>query len=318
MAWHTLAAEAEVPGLAPLITLVQGSLSAVNAALNVVKASYTLQKTFVVDRVDVLQAVLEEVRTELAGMIEGLEESGIYYTAHVPRTPATAVGPTAWLTQVAASMVDSSDANRPNLVTPQAVTLVVIMVTLPDFVEMTAGAGAICTAFARPANVRPGAWSQAEIESTWMQNWAYGRGVAPDWGSTKFSALVPSMGDLASALRKAMGTLSYGVGATQLIDGYIAFVDSKIALVNALQDELEAVVTAFELLADLPPAHVLVVSGMHTTTSLKEALLAEGLPSDVAPGTLGAPGLLAGGAALLLVDADPVAQGILLAMVGGA
>jgi len=283
LAWVELNPANALPaGVEGAFDAIKGAIATIETALAAVKAVYEVVKVFVVDRVDILETVLSSIRDSVSAIIETLEEAGVYALVYLPKTPFTGPRPTVWINRVMASMQDLGDPNRPEFTTPQGQVGALVMVAAPDIASVMEKASPLVGAFLRPAKVKLEYPTEEEIQAEYGTNVNRGRGKTPDWEKpVRLRELVPPLASLSAVLKKVLGLLVFGAGLTQLIDDYIAFLDAKIAVLQALGTELDDVQGEFQALLAITDANVLFWEGTYTTDTLAEAVAAAGLPTSI-------------------------------------
>lgn len=279
--WAAANFESALPeGFSDIADAVSTAVSTVQTILEAVQTMFEVVRAFIVDRIDLLEAAVSSLRDIVQSMIEDLEGGGVYLLHNIPRTMGVAVSPSAWMTQAAGSVIDPGDPDRPNFASITGMAGSVMLVAGADYNNVTSTFAQLISALVKPVKYKESYRSLADIQQEYIDEpRSTGDSKAPDWErSTAITDAFPFLGKLRNLLKKLLGLFTYSLGLTTIIDAFIAGLDVKIGLCNAIHTELEDLALLFTALTGLSGIYVLPFAGNWTSEEFKQVLLDAGVP----------------------------------------
>lgn len=238
-------------------------------------------KNFVSGYNDPLASVIDSLQDLIMSTVQQFTQAGVYMLKHVPLSSKIPASPTKWLYDVASSLDDVYDENRPILVDPNAyIGAVVFMATSQYYKDLMSLFYGMLRLFglAGPTEDQIAAWKDIGVDIPIVP----GVGRAPDWESKRMIDFIPELGTLADLLIN----FSLGIAAAQgASDLYSMFADQLAAKAEALRsiaDDAASIASKFEQNMGFEGAYMLPIYGQGDKEWLQSQLInSTGGPRDI-------------------------------------
>lgn len=258
--------------LADLLSVTDPLVSVLSSALDIMADVVDVAALFVQGFTDPQAAAIAAVQDAINAVVQQLTQTGVYYCLHMAPSYSGKLYPIQWVTQIARSLDDFSDENRPILVDENAyVGAVAVAVTASTYQGLFQDYRAMFDMFGKRV-------ATATQISRWKNRndpWTIQAGVgqAPDWNSKKLGDIVPPVGELAKKFLAFSDSVSSAIGGSQIYDAFADQLRSKAALLSSFADDVNSILTSIEALLQLEGAYVLPIYGQGDASWVQSILL---------------------------------------------
>lgn len=238
-------------------------------------------KNFVTGYNDPLGAVIDSLQDLIMSTVQAFTQTGIYMLKHVPLSPKIPASPLKWMLDVAYSLEDLYDQNRPILVDPNAyVGAVVFMATSEYYKDLMSLFRGMLSLFGLlgPTAAQVSSWKTlGEIIPI-----VPGVGRAPDWESKRMIDYIPELGMLADLFINFSLSISAAQSASDLYGLFADQLAAKAAALRSIADDVQSILDRFETNLGFEGAYMLPIYGQGDKAWLQQQLLSStGGPMDL-------------------------------------
>lgn len=230
---------------------------------------------------DAQKALVEALQDAIYAVTQQLTQTGVYWLVHVPASRKIRSDPEYWLSDVAKSLDDVYDENRPILVDPSAfVGCIAVMGTTQSFDDLYIQFQKLFLLFGAlvPDEITVSSWPSIGDPFTPVP----GVGQAPDWGSKRIADLVPDTGRIVDVLNDFADSITAAAGASDIYGLFGDLLRQKADILREIGDTVDAIIAAITENTDFGGAYLLPIYGQGDSEWLKSQLAeSTGGPMDL-------------------------------------
>jgi len=210
--------------------------------------------------------------------VQQLTQTGIFWAFHMPPSFSSTLPPWQWLSDLAYSLDDRMDPERPILPTRQQVGAIAVVATVEDYADLFRRFRALFDLFNKLIASEDQVNRWVEYDNPFEV--VPGVGKAPNWGNQTLSDVIPPLGDLADKLVDFANQIT--TARTGLLQDFADFLRTKANILQQIADEVEEILELLVSLLDFEGAWLLPIYGEFNTEELQDLIrTAEGGPLDV-------------------------------------
>jgi len=240
-------------------------------ALDAMSYAIDVASTFIGGFTDIHGALIQSVQDALWAVVQQLLETGIYSTFHMPRSQIATLPPLQFTYDLAMSLDDTFDPNRPILVDPSAyVGAIVICGTTNNYRDLIYQYRSMFETFKKKIAdaTQIGRWLTRE--DPWETH--VGVGMAPNWSSIKLGEVVPPIGDLAREILSFSDTLTSAMAGQDIYESFAGILSEKADQLREFSEGILAILASIQSMLDWEGAFVLQVYGQGDAAWLQNIL----------------------------------------------
>ncbi len=257
-------------GVQDILDAADPLVTAFSAALDVMSAVVDVAGLFVQGMSDAQTALIQAVHDVIDAVVVQVLETGVFWTFHMPPSFSGLLSPQSWVNDVALSLGDYSDPNRPILPVKTFIGCICVAAAGPTYRGLLSDYRAMFDLFGKKIADAEQIDRWPERDDPWRVTPGVGR--APNWGSKRVSDIVPAMGVLAKKLIAFKDVVALSVEGNDAYSLFAQQLSDKSALLQGWASEIVAFLDLISALVNFEGAYVLPIYGEHDQDSLSAAL----------------------------------------------
>jgi hypothetical protein len=264
-------------GVAAVASVCQTTAETIAKDVRFLATATELAALFSQSFIDLNEATIKSTTELIDAAIQQLR-SGVYWTFHIPGAFTQTLPPSRWLSDLAYSLDDRMDPERPILPTKQYMSAIVICGTTESYPLLIENFRALFELFNKFIATEEQTQYWQDPGSPW--DVLPGVGQAPNWGNMILSDLVPPIGDLVRVLTGFRDQITSA--SPSLLQEYADFLNLKADELEKIADKLDEILQQLENFLNFEGAWLLPIYGEFDTDDLQLILTnSEGGPVDV-------------------------------------
>jgi hypothetical protein len=268
----------EIVGLASACSTVGDQLAIV---LDTAAMVLDVAKNFVSGFSDPLATVTEALQDLILSMVQAFTQTGIYMLKHAPLSAKIPATPSRWLRDVAYSLDDLYDEERPILVDENAyVGAVVFLATSQYYKDLMSLFNNMLKLFGMvgPTLDQIASWKNVGDPLLVIP----GVGRAPDWESKRMIDFMPDLGKIVDLFLNFSNSVAAAQDASSLYGLFADQLSMKAEALRAISDDVTSLVEKLTENMGFEGAYMLPIYGQGDKTWLQQQLVnSTGGPMDL-------------------------------------
>lgn len=272
--WQSFVAADMLPTeMISAISTVESTAQTLGTSLDLAADIVDLVALFVQGVADVNATLIAAAQDLIESVTQQLLGTGVFMLNHIPATPSLRVNPQIWLQEVANSLNDTFDTERPILNDPGAfVGAIVIMGTGPDYRQLMIDFKSLFDLFkATVAELLQ--ISKMKLPGEEPEVISPGVGQVPDWKSTTIAELVPEIGEIAKQLVEFSKFIESAKGASVIYSRYANVLRNKANALRGISSRISTTVAALTAALLQSGAYLLPIYGQMDKAGVQQQLL---------------------------------------------